>query len=171
MDCSENYFSFKKERKGKDKRKSISSLVRVCSLLKRSAKLDVMLRGCPCLHRVFASPARVSQRTGPPPGSDSSLCTQVGAEASTEKPNRLPKLRNKPLPPGSDGKGIPKSVKATLAKGFAPVICQALARSGSGGAEYLLPLAQTRSLRRGLPLPRPQKDALAGGKVASGDSA
>ncbi|CAN0167274.1 unnamed protein product, partial [Bubo scandiacus] len=36
-------------------------------------------RGCP--RRVSAAPARAPQRPGPPPGSGSSSCTQVGAGA------------------------------------------------------------------------------------------
>lgn len=55
------------------------------------------------------------------------------------------------------------------ANGFAPAVRQALAGSGSGGAEYLLSLAQPLSPRCGLPSPRPQRDAPAGKKVASGD--
>lgn len=99
-DSSENSFSFKKEGTVEKKPKTIRYLGRVCSLLKCSAKLDVIPRGAApaCAASLPPQPGFPSAQ-GPPPSSGSSSCIQVGAGAATEKPEQLPKLRKLSLPP------------------------------------------------------------------------
>lgn len=131
-------------------------------MLKRGAKLDVMPRGSapacaaslppqPGLPRAAARLRLVVLHSGRSGGCDGK------ARAATETAERT-------VAAELDGKKIAKPGKATPAKGFAPAVRQALAGSGSGGAEYLPSLARPLSPRCGLPSPRPRRDALAGGE-------
>lgn len=96
------HFLLKRKGRGKKKKKERSHPLFGPSLLFTEVQCQTRRdteRGCPCLRRVSASPARFPSAQGPPPSSGSSSCTQVGAGAATEKPEQLPRLRNEPLPP------------------------------------------------------------------------
>lgn len=135
---------------------------RVCSLVKCGAKLDVIPRGAApaCTASLPPQPGFPPSAQGPPPSSGSSSCVQVGAGAAAGQPEQLPKLRNKALPP-RQSESDTRVRKSNARAGLCPALAAA-ARAEPGTCCPSLGPA---------PPARPQRDALAGGKAASGDFA